>query len=146
MPVQTTYQSNIDAARAGERANTIPATTISRTVETAAGIGFGKAVAQGTNDKGIVLFAGSATILGITMRERSLDANNPDEFSQYDEARVMTKGAIYVEVGATVSAGDSVYVTDAGVFTSASSGNTQITGARFETGATSGNLAEVRLT
>ncbi len=48
--------------------NTEPKTLISRTVETAAGIGFGLPVAQGTNDGGVIAtVAGTTAILGITV-------------------------------------------------------------------------------
>lgn len=145
MPVQTTYKENIDAGRAGQRVNTIPATMISRTVEEEAGLAFGVAVAQGSNDKGVIAFAGSGTPFGISIRERSLDANTPDKFGQYDEARIMTQGAVYVEVGANVSAGDPVFVTSAGAFTAVATDNTALAGAVFDTSATTGNLAQVRM-
>lgn len=145
MTVQTTYTENLRSAVAGARANTEPARIISRTAEEAAGLGFGVAVTQGTNDKGVIAFAGSGTILGITVRQRSLDANDPNKFAQYDEAQVMTKGVIWVTASVAVNAGDSVYVTDAGAFTNSASGTTQIAGARFDTSTTGEALAQVRL-
>src|SRR5690606_33541782 len=125
MAVQTTYSDTIRAGVPGQIVSTEPATLISRTVEDAAGIGFGVAVAQGTADKGCKAFgSGDTAILGITVRERSIDASDADEFGQYVDARVMTKGVVWVTASVAVNAGDPVYVVPAtGAFanTSASS-------------------------
>lgn len=145
MAVQTTYQERIDPAFAGQIANMVPATLISRTVETAAGVALGTAVEQGTEDYGCIAFAGGGAVVGIAVRERSLDPNTPDKFAQYDNARIMTKGSVWVTAAVAVDAGDDVYVTDAGAFTNVSSGNTQIVGARFDTSTTGEALAIVRL-
>lgn len=145
MAIQTSYSENIPAAYEGQIANQIPATLISRVVEPSAGLGFGVPVKQGTADNEADAFDGSGDVLGITVRERSLDANDPDEFAQYDNARIMTKGAIWVTVAVAVNAGEDVYVTSAGAFTNVSSGNTQITGAKFDTSTTGEALAIVRL-
>lgn len=148
MSVQTTYSTTLDAAVAGQRANQEPATIISRTVEDAAGIAFGLAVAQGSADKGCSAFgSGDTAILGINMRDRSVNPATPNLVAQYESAQIMTKGCIYVTASVDVSAGDPVYVIPAtGAFakTSASSA-VQISGARWDTSATSGNLAVVRL-
>jgi len=148
MSVQTTYLDNIPVAVAGQIANMVPATLISRNVEDAAGIGFGIAVAQGTADLGCKAFgSGDTAILGITARERSVDANTPDEFGENDTARIMTKGCIWVTASVAVNAGDPVYVIPAtGAFakTNASSA-VQIAGARWDTSTTGAGLAIVRL-
>lgn len=148
MSVQTTYLDNIAAAVAGQIANMVPATLISRTVEDEAGIGFGIAVAQGTADYGCKAFgSGDTAILGITVRDRSLDANDTDTFAEGDNARVMTKGCVWVTASVAVNAGDPVYVIPAtGAFakTSASSAR-QIAGARWDTSTTGAGLAIVRL-
>src|SRR5690606_38806077 len=116
--------------------------------EDAAGIGFGVAVAQGTADKGCKAFgSGDTSILGITVRERSIDANDENEFAQYTDARIMTKGVIWVTASVAVDAGDPVYVVPAtGAFakTSASSA-VQIAGARWDTSTSGSGIAQVRL-
>lgn len=146
--VQTDYPDRIRQAVAGMVANAIPATFISRTIEGSDGIGFGVAAAQGDNDKGCKVFGtGDTEVVGISVRERSLDANHSNKFPQYASVRLMTKGVIYVETSVDVEAGDPVYVVPAtGAFakTSASSA-VQIVGARWDTSAAAGNLAQVRL-
>ena len=75
--VQSTY-TNMAGAVAGAVANMVPATFISRTVEPSGGIGFGVAAEQGTADLGCIVFDGG-TVLGITVRERSVDPSTPDK-------------------------------------------------------------------
>lgn len=146
--VQTNYPDQIRPAVAGQIANAVPGTLISRTVEGSDGLAFGAAAAQGDLDKGAKAFGtGDTAILGIAVRERSLDANTPNKFGEYDNARIMTKGVVWVTASVDVDAGDPVYVIPAtGAFakTSASSA-VQIAGARWDTSATAGNLAQVRL-
>jgi hypothetical protein len=148
--VQTTYAATLAPAVAGAQATMIPATLISRNVETAAGLGFGVAVAQGATDKGIVAFGGAANkYVGITLLDRSARGTtaNPDFFAQRESARVMTKGDIWVQASVQVAAGDPVYLVAAtGLFTNVSTSNVLVPNARFDTSTTAANqLAVVRL-
>lgn len=146
MAIQTTYPDNISAAIAGLRGTMTPAALISRTVETAAGAGFGIAMARGTNDNGAKVFgAGDTAILGITVIDRSV--NTADEYSQYESASIMTKGHVWVQASVAVNDGDPVYVIPAtGAFakTSASSA-VLIANAVWDTTTTGAGLALVRL-
>jgi hypothetical protein len=142
--VQSTY-GTMSAARAGMIANMEEVgNDISRTVEDSAGIGFGKLVFQGTDDRGITATPGT-TVRGITVRSQARDANNPDKYGQYESAKVRTKGPIWVTVSGAVTAGAAVYYTAAGLFTATASGNTALTGAIFDTSAADGGLAIIRL-
>ena len=146
--VQTSYPDRIPVAVAGQVANMVPATFISRTVEGADDLEFGTAAAQGALDKGCVPFGTGATnILGIVVRERSLDANTPDAFPPESSARIMTKGVVWVTASVEVDAGDPVYVIPAtGAFAKTSASSAElITGARWDTSAGAGELAQVRL-
>lgn len=148
MSVQSVYKERMDAGRAGMVADTTDATFLSRDVETVAGIAFGVPAAQGAADKGIRVAATDDTaIVGIVVRERSVDPSFPNGFRQRDSARVMIKGAIFVEVSAAVSAGDPVYVTaNGGAFSGASgAGKFLVPNAIFETSAAQDALAVVRL-
>lgn len=153
MAIQTTYSETIDAARAGQIADMqADLNLISRTVETAAGIGFGLVVDQGSDDNGIVLVSsGTTDPVGFTVRERSINANNPDEFSQYDDARVMTKGVIWALVtdAGGVAAGDDVWLTKAtGALSNAdvgSGGGLLLAGCRWVSSAANGALAKIRV-
>jgi hypothetical protein len=121
-----------------------------RQVETAAGIGFGIAVSQGTNPSGCVI--GGSTPVGITRADPTLaradlaPATSPgiDIYPQYDNAGVLTLGDIWVIAGGAVTVGSAV------VF-SATTGQCGVAGttmpnARWMTATTgAGQLAVVRL-
>lgn len=148
MAVQTEYLNNLRPGLAGQVSSMYPASFISRNVEAAAGIGFGVAVAQGDDDYGVVAFADNSArgFVGITVRERSLNAETPNLFAENDSARILTKGPIWVEVPGAVSAGQPVYVNNTtGAFTATSGGGTAIPGGRFDTSAPDGGIALVRI-
>jgi hypothetical protein len=140
--VQSTYGDNIAAGYVGAIANQEPRVLISRTVEDAAGIAFGLAVMQGTEDKGCVVSDGTE-VLGITVREMDTEPSNPDIFAQYDNARIMTKGVIWVANSGGVAAGDPVVSLAAGALGTGTS--PLVAGARWETTAADGELAQLRL-
>lgn len=151
MAVQTTYSENIDAARAGMIADTqAQLNTVSRTVETAAGIGFGIVVDQGSEDNGVVAVSGSTTDpVGFTVRERSVNPETPNKFAQYDTARIMNKGVIWATVtdAGGVSAGDDVWLTlSTGALSNADAGvgdGLQLAGCRWVSSAADGALAKI---
>ena len=96
--------------------------------------------------KGCTVFDGG-TPLGISVRERSVDANNPNGFKQYDTIRVITKGPIFADAPVAVTAGDPVYVLDAdGTFhNAAAAGRTLYPGAVWDTTTTGAGLAVIAL-
>ena len=149
MATQTVYNENMRRGVAGQIVDQIPKTLISRTVENAAGMGFGIPAAQGAKDKGIRPFQAGDTIdafVGFTVRERSLHAE-ADAFKQYDSARLMTKGALWVVASVAVAAKDKVYIVPAtGVLTNVATSNLLVPGARWDTSTTAANqIAQVRL-
>lgn len=136
------YKSQPDVGVAGSIATTENRDIKSRTVEDAAGIAFGLAVAQGANDKGIrAVKAGDTKFVGIT----ALDLSSRDDakFVQYESARILKKGVIWVEVTEDVKAGDDVAVDLAtGKFNKSGA---KYPNARFETSGVAGGLAQVEL-
>lgn len=157
MAVQTTYNETIDAARAGQIVNEEPVVLISRTVADAAGVGFGKVVQEaatdGSKDGQCTADLDTAdmdayTFLGITVRERSVRPETPNKFAQYESARIMRKGVIWVEVAGAVKAGEDVTVTLAsGVLGTAgvTSGVVAIPNARWDSSTSGAGLAKLRL-
>ena len=142
MSVQTSYGDNIAVGYAGGLANEEPRVLISRTVEDAAGIAFGLAVMQGTADKGCVVSDGTS-FLGVTVRDQSVDPAAPSIFAELDNARIMTKGVIWIANSGGVIAGDFVEALSAGALGTSTTGN--IDGARWDTTADDGELAQLRL-
>ena len=140
----TTYKQEMDAGVAGAIATTENKDIVSRNVETAAGIGFGLAVVQGVNDKGIRLATtGDTKILGVTVLDRTAGDLINGKFQQHESARVMIKGTIWVQVTEAVKAGDDVAVDLAtGKFNKSGA---KYPNARFETSAVVGGLAQVEL-
>ena len=136
------YNSQPDVGVAGSIATTENRDIKSRTVEDAAGIAFGLAVAQGANDKGIrAVKTGDTKFVGIT----ALDLSSRDDakFLQNESARVLKKGVIWVEVTEAVKAGDDVAVDLAtGKFNKSGA---KYPNARFETSGVAGGLAQVEL-
>lgn len=140
--VQDNYSDNIAAGYAGAIVNMEPRVLISRNVETVAGIAFGIAVMQGTEDKGCVISDGTA-FLGVTVRDQGVSPETPNKFAESDNARIMTKGVVWVVNSGGVDAGDAVAALAAGAL-GASTGS-DIPGARWETTAEDGELAQLRL-
>ena len=136
------YKSQPDVGVAGSIATTENRDIKSRTVEDAAGIAFGLAVAQGANDKGIrAVKAGDTKFVGIT----ALDLSSRDDakFVQYESASILKKGVIWVEVTEDVKAGDDVAVDLAtGKFNKSGA---KYPNARFETSGVAGGLAQIEL-
>jgi hypothetical protein len=157
MAIQTSYSENIRPAVAGQIANMEGAVLISRSVVDAAGVGFGKVVqeaaADGSKDDLCTGDLNTAAMdaykfLGITVRERSVRPETPNKFAQYDSARIMRKGVIWVEVAGAVNAGTDVTVTLAsGVLGSVSvgAGVVAIPNARWESSTSGAGLAKLRL-
>lgn len=136
------YKSQPDVGVAGSIATTENRDIKSRTVEDAAGIAFGLAVAQGVDDKGIrAVKTGDTKFVGITALDLSI--RDDGKFLQYDSARILRKGVIWVEVTEDVKAGDDAAVDLAtGKFNKSGA---KYPNARFETSAVAGKLAQVEL-
>jgi hypothetical protein len=141
--IQSTYLDDMAVGYAGAIAdNQEECNLISRIVEDSGGIAFGLAVAQGTDDDGIVVGDGTA-FLGVTVRDQSVDPEDPNLFAHYASARIMTKGVIWVANDGGVSAGDPVSLGADGAL--GTGGSNEVAGARWDTTATDGNLAILRL-
>lgn len=144
MPVQDfigTYEARTRIGYAGMIAEGQTVKDVaSKSVETAA-IAFGLAVGAGTADGSVKL--GGTGYIGITVADKSRAA---DQYAVGEMAGVIRKGTVWVTAGADVADTDTVYFVPAtGVITNASSGNTAIPGAKFETTVTSGNLVRLFL-
>lgn len=97
----------------GERDN-----VISRNVEDAAGLAYGKFAWRGTGDRGCVIAATAGTLLGVCIVDHGMavlpGGVSADIVPQGRSAALMTKGAVYVTVGEDVTDGAQVYVTPTG--------------------------------
>lgn len=146
MATQDTYLDNLRPGVAGQIVDMSPRSLMSRTVEDAAGIAFGKPVEQGAAAEGCKIFDGG-TILGITVRERSLIAGN-DKFAQYDSARIMAGlGTVWVIATVDVLVGDPVYVRPSNATFQKDNTNSGVLlpNARYDSAASAGGVVKVRL-
>lgn len=129
-----------DIAFEGQQSNMVPATMISRIVDTA-DIGFGLPVKQGSDDKACAAGIAAGDFVGITVAEAGIS-----EFAKDTEARIMTQGVIWVKAAATVTAGDTVsYKAGTGWGKAVTTGNVILDEARYETGGGANDLVQVRL-
>lgn len=141
--VQTTYNAQHARWVEGMVLNSESSNVISRIVESAAGIGFGKVACQGAADNGVIVPAASKAYRGITVLDPTQAG---DAYAQYATAAVMTKGVIVAQASVAVAVGDPVYFVPAtGVLTNVSTSNTLIPNAIWETSTSGAGLAAVRL-
>lgn len=150
MSAQTSYSINQPVAYAGLIYAQAPSDIISRSVETAAGIGFGVAVSRGT-DKDNQAVIGGTDFLGITVRSLDREADDAAgaiEYAEKETAGILRNGYIWAVCPTGCVPGDSVnYVNATGVLDSgtAVAGETQLDGAQWDTTAAAGGLAVIRL-
>jgi len=151
MSAQLAYKINQGKAYAGLIYAQAPHDIVSRAVETTAGIGFGVAVTRGTDPDTQAILAGSASFLGITIRSLEKEGAPNTAAVQWNEtetAGILREGYIWAVCPTGCVPGDAVnYVDDTGVLDSgaATSGETQLDGANWETTAAAGELAVIRL-
>lgn len=107
--VQSTYSERINPAVEGQVANETDYNIDTKTVETVAGIGFGRAVTQGTADKGVVLGGQSEDFVGVSVRDVTLPAAQADKYARYDQAAVLNKGDVWLKPASSVVAGGPVH-------------------------------------
>lgn len=115
MPVlQNSYTDNLALGYPGMVANGETSNRISRTVEDAAGVAFGKPVYRGSGDHGCTGTVGTlATFLGFTVAtsaQQPVAGQDADEYQQYDNATILTSGAMFVTVTGNVADGAAITV------------------------------------
>lgn len=146
MPIQDYqggYATDQTLGYAGMRADAAPCDVASRLVENAR-VGFGLAVGRGTADASCRL--GGTGFEGITVADKSRESDdtNADDYEVGEMAGVMRSGTIWVTASTDVDPSDPVTFTAATGVIGAGLATT-ITGAKFETTATTGNLVRVYL-
>ncbi|MEH3108905.1 MAG: hypothetical protein PGN22_02240 [Agrobacterium cavarae] len=145
--VQTTYDAVRPVGYAGMIANGETSNRISRTVEDATAIAFGKPVFRGVGDHGVTATP-SAAFLGITIANYAApaavaDGVQVDSYPRYSTAGILTQGVIWVQSSVAVADGDQAYVTSAGAITNVSTSNTILTGWFFQDTLTAAGLTRL---
>lgn len=144
--VQSTYAASIAPGYPGMVANGETSNRLSRTVEDAAGIAFGKAAFRGTGDNGVTATPAAGTFMGIVIADHGIQplpgGVAADIVPQYVSAALLNEGEIWVIAGSNTTDGAAVYVTAGGAFTTSNTSTTAIP-ATFDDTVSSG--APVRL-
>lgn len=131
MVTQTNYLERQAKAVAGMVASMRAWDAITRSCETAAGIGFGLAVGRGSADHGCILGGALGLFRGATMKDITLMGSQSDKYAQYQNVGILTEGEIWVQVTGTPGPGDPVhYSATTGIF-AASGGSGPVIGARW---------------
>jgi len=147
--VQTTYTGTIQPGVEGEIATMMDDDDVTTCIaETAAGIGFGRAVSEGANARGAVL-GGATKFIGLSVRDITLVAQQSqtvDLYQRYSNMNVMIEGDMWVRPVAAVTHGSpATYDSTTGQLNPAAAG-VAIPNSRYITSAGAGALAILRLT
>tara|TARA_R110000744_G_scaffold20470_1_gene53744 strand:- start:13264 stop:13743 length:480 start_codon:yes stop_codon:yes gene_type:complete len=150
MSAQLSYSTNLRKAFAGMLADLHNHDIISRSIETVAGADFGIAVSRGTEKDKQAVIGGATGFLGITVRSlgRENTSNDTVKYSKTETAGILRQGYIYVVCPSGCNPGDPVnYIDATGILDSgaAVAGETNLTGAIWDTTAAAGELAVIRL-
>lgn len=151
--LQPTYTLQYGRGYPGMVANGEKSNRLSRTIEDAAGIAFGKAAFRGVGDHGVTATPAANTFMGVTIADLSVQPLQgvvtggaaADVYPQYATVGLLNEGEIWVAAGEAVNDGDPVYVTAAGAFVKASSGNTAIPAVFDDTVTTVGAMVRLRV-
>lgn len=144
--LQSVYTDQVAPGYPGLVANAETRNIISRTIEDAAGIAFGRAAFRGTGDHGITATPTAGKLLGITRDHEALallPGGVADTYPQTATVPVVTQGVIWVQASVAVAQGDQGYVTAAGAFTNVATSNTILTGWFFDTTTAGAGLAKL---
>lgn len=145
--VQNSFPATPALGYPGMVANGETSNRLTRTIEDAAGIAFGKAAFRGVGDHGITATPAAGTFMGISIATHGLAASltgTADTYGQYASVPLLNEGEIWVTAGSNTTDGAAVYVTSAGVFTATSTSNTAIP-AVFDDTVSSGALVRLRV-
>lgn len=144
MPViQDVFSTEIPVGYPGMVANGETSNRISRTIEDAGGLPFGRAAFRGAGDHGCTATP-SADFLGIAIADHGLPifpGGLADTYPQYATVPLMNEGVIWVLAAGNVTDGDPVTVDAEGDFVAG--GATAIAGWTFDGTAASGAMVRI---
>lgn len=127
--IQDTYNDAPGKGFPGQVRNMEASNRLSRTVEDAAGLAFGRFAYRGTGDRGCTGVPAAGDALGVVIADHGqplLPGGTADTIPRYESAAICNRGVINVQVGANVADGDQVYVTPAGVITNVDGGGANL--------------------
>lgn len=143
--VQTTYTEARPIGLPGQLVDGEERNTITRTVETVAGIPWAAPAGRGTGDYQAIIGAGGYVFIGIAVRDASRPAKDLDLYARYANCRLMTRGKMWVTVGEAVLDGDTAYWNIATKKWTKTNTDLAVPGAKFDTTAAINGLAVLAL-
>ncbi len=150
MSVQTTYPIYRRKGLEGQLYDQSSADIVSKVIETVAGVSFGRVVSRGTDPSRQADLGGTA-FLGIALRDLAKEGaanTGAIQWNFSEVAAVLREGYVWVAVPSGCTAGDAAkYNTSTGIIDSgaAGAGEAGIGAASFETTASAGELAVLRI-
>ena len=144
--IQDTYNDAPAKGFPGQVRNMEASNRLSRTVEDAAGLAFGRFAFRGAGDRGCTGTPAAGTVLGVVIADHGqplLPGGTADTIPRYESAGICGRGVINVQVGADVTDGAPVYVTPAGVIVDDAAGNILADGWVFDETVASGGICAV---
>lgn len=145
--IQTSFATSYAAGFPGMLANGETQNRISRTVEDAGGMAFGKAAFRGAGDHGVTATPAAATFMGIVIADAGQVpglGGTADTLAQYETANLCVEGLIFVSAAVAVNDGDQAYVTSGGAITNVSTSNTAIP-AKFDATIAAAGIVPLRI-
>lgn len=144
--LQSSFGSTIPTGYPGMIANAEKQNRITRTIEDAGGIGFGKAAFRGAGDHGITATPTAGKFMGVSIVDHGQVRRTgvaADTYGQYENVPLLQRGTVCVLASASVADGDAVYVTAGGLFTNVVGANIPLPGWVFDTTVASGAIARI---
>ncbi|WP_426163081.1 structural cement protein Gp24 [Sandarakinorhabdus sp. DWP1-3-1] len=145
--VQTTYDASIPLGFPGQVANGETSNRISRTVEDAAGIAFGKAAFRGAGDHGVTATPTAGGLMGFVIADHGVQilpgGVAADIVPQYGSAALLALGMMWVVAGEAVTDGAQVYITAGGLIVDTAGANIIAPGWFFDDTAASGAMVRI---
>lgn len=118
---QSTFLDKPPLPPPGVVANGEKSNRLSRTVEDAAGIPFGRAVFRGAGDHGCTATPAADAFLGVTITSAGevqlTGSQTVDAYQRYASAGLLNEGVIWITAGAATTPGQAAYVDGTGAFT-----------------------------
>lgn len=127
--VQTAYSTRQQKGFVGQKVDGEEYNAVTRLVEDAAGLAFGKPVSRGAADNGALLMTAgnAANFLGISVRDVSVRPSASDKYPQFGNCTILTSGSIFGKLDGACTPGAAVrFDTATGNYTAAAVAGTVI--------------------
>lgn len=145
--IQGTYDTGYAPGYPGMIANGETSNRVSRIVEGAAGLAFGRAAFRGAGVRSATATPAAGKAIGIAIGNYAptpkTDGSTADLYPEKSTAAILTQGVVWVVAGEAVAEGDQAYAASSGAINKTAAGNTILPGWFFDGAAASGALVRL---